>query len=62
MRWCNSTQAIQTLDKALKISLNENVENNKIKTFRAHIMAKLPEQTCETAKVYVENGKTKCAF
>ena len=58
----DNTLAIKTLDKALKISLKENVENNKIKTFRAHIMAKLPEQTCETAKVYVENGKTKCAL
>lgn len=56
------TKALHTLDKALKVSLTENVENNKIKTFRAHIMAKLPEQKCETAKVYVENGKTKCAL
>ena len=58
----DNTLAIKTLDKALKISLKENVENNKIKTFRAHIMAKLPKQNCETAKVYVENGKTKCAL
>ena len=56
------TKALQTLDKALKVSLTENVENNKIKTFRAHVMAKLPEQNCETAKIYVENGKTKCAL
>lgn len=56
------TKALQTLDKALKVSLTENVENNKIKTFRAHVMAKLPEQKCETAKIYVENRKTKCAL
>ena len=35
------TKALHTLDKALKVSLTENVENNKIKTFRAHIMANL---------------------
>lgn len=33
--------AIKNIDKALKISIDENVENNKYKSFRAYILSKI---------------------
>lgn len=35
------TDAIKNIDKALKISIDENVENNKYKSFRAYILSKI---------------------
>lgn len=34
-------KAIQSIEKALKVSINENVENNKYKSFHAHILSKI---------------------